>query len=356
MLEAGAGVDREGGLARRTREPEDRRRRPRRAVEQPGDGLLAEHERLEQLPRHAPCDVLLEHAAGRGQHAHPALARPARRRAPEARSCPDPASPSATTTTPAPPAAPSSAAASCARSPSRSRSCCPRIVLVREPNRPRARRQELGRAPVRSSPARSRRSRSAAWSSGDGSHCSSSRRRAAPPGPRARVPLLELGQLLERAQAEQLQEQRGGAVEHGAERRAAGLLDQAALGERARGGLRRDAADARHLRPRDRLQVGDHRQRLGLGRRERRRARASRAAAARPPPPRGARRASSRRRSPSARRRGRAGRRAARSARRAPPTRPAAVASRRSSSETGSGERNSSASTILASGVMTPAP
>ena len=81
-----------------------------------------------------------------------------------------------------------------------------------------------------------------------------------------RVPLLELGQLLERAQAEQLQEQRGGAVEHGAERRAAGLLDQAALGERARRGLRRHAADARHLRPRDRLQVGDHRQRLGLGR------------------------------------------------------------------------------------------
>ena len=49
---------------------------------------------------------------------------------------------------------------------------------------------------------------------------------------RARVPLLELGQLLDRAQAEQLEEQRGRAVEHGAERRAAGLLDQAALDQR----------------------------------------------------------------------------------------------------------------------------
>jgi hypothetical protein len=73
VLEAGSRVDREGGLARRTREPEDRRGRARRAVEQPRDGLLAEHERLEQLPHHAPRDVLLEHAPGRGQHAHPAL-------------------------------------------------------------------------------------------------------------------------------------------------------------------------------------------------------------------------------------------------------------------------------------------
>ena len=103
-------------------------------------------------------------------------------------------------------------------------------------------------APVRSSPARSRRSRSAAWSSGDGSHCSSS------------------GSSSSVAQAEQLQEQRRRAVEHGAERRAPRLLDQAALGQRRGGGLRGDAADAGHLRPRDRLQVGDDRQRLGLGR------------------------------------------------------------------------------------------
>ena len=50
---------------------------------------------------------------------------------------------------------------------------------------------------------------------------------------RARVPLLELGELLERAQAEELEEQRRRAVEDGAERRAAGLLDQPALGSAA---------------------------------------------------------------------------------------------------------------------------
>ena len=42
-----------------------------------------------------------------------------------------------------------------------------------------------------------------------------------------RIPAGDVGQLLQRAQAEQLQELGGGAVEDGAELRVAGLLDQA---------------------------------------------------------------------------------------------------------------------------------
>ena len=47
----------------------------------------------------------------------------------------------------------------------------------------------------------------------------------------------------------------------------------AALEQRAHGGLRCHAADARDLRARDRLQVGDDREALGLGLGQRRRAR-----------------------------------------------------------------------------------
>ena len=60
------------------------------------------------------------------------------------------------------------------------------------------------------------------------------------------------------------------AVEDGAELRAAGLLDQAAVEQRGGGRVGADAADAGDLRARDRLQVGDDRERLGLRGRERR--------------------------------------------------------------------------------------
>ena len=83
---------------------------------------------------------------------------------------------------------------------------------------------------------------------------------------RARVPLRRVGQLVDRPEPEQLQEQRRGAIQHGAELRPAGLLDQPAVDERGRRRLGRHAADPGHLRPRDRLQVGDDRERLGLGR------------------------------------------------------------------------------------------
>src|SRR4051794_39723528 len=52
----------------------------------------------------------------------------------------------------------------------------------------------------------------------------------------------EVRQLVERAQAEQLLEQRRRAVEHGAELRAPGLLDQPALEQRRDGRLGRHAA------------------------------------------------------------------------------------------------------------------
>ena len=65
------------------------------------------------------------------------------------------------------------------------------------------------------------------------------------------------------------------AVEDRAELRVAGLLDQAALEQRGGGRVGADAADAGDLRPRDRLQVGDDRERLGLRGRQRGRARAA---------------------------------------------------------------------------------
>ena len=105
------------------------------------------------------------------------------------------------------------------------------------------------------SPARRRRSRSAAASSGLGSHCVMS------------------GSVLGGIEAEELEEQRRGAVEHGAELRAARLLDQPAVGQRGGGGFARHAADAGHLGTGHGLQVGDDRERLGLGGRERGRAR-----------------------------------------------------------------------------------
>ncbi len=110
-----------------------------------------------------------------------------------------------------------------------------------------------GRRSARASPARSSRSRSSACSSGVGSQRATS------------------GSSLQRAQAEQLQELGAGAVEDGAELRAAGLLDQAALEQRGGRRVGADTADARDLRPRDRLQVGDDRERLGLRGGERRR-------------------------------------------------------------------------------------
>ena len=58
----------------------------------------------------------------------------------------------------------------------------------------------------------------------------------------------DVGQLLERAQAEELQEGARGAVERGAELRAAGLLDQVALLQARDGVVGVDAADARDLR------------------------------------------------------------------------------------------------------------
>src|SRR5918992_3110673 len=70
---------------------------------------------------------------------------------------------------------------------------------------------------------------------------------------------------VEAGEAEQLLEQLGRAVERGAEARAAGLVDESALEQRADGRLRGDAADACDLGPGDGLQIGDDRQALGLG-------------------------------------------------------------------------------------------
>src|SRR4051812_27684880 len=77
-----------------------------------------------------------------------------------------------------------------------------------------------------------------------------------------RVPFGHVGQLVERVEAEELEEARRRAVEHGTELRAARFLDQAALEERGGRAVGGDAADAGHLGARDRLQVGDDRQRL----------------------------------------------------------------------------------------------
>src|SRR4051794_25769599 len=62
-----------------------------------------------------------------------------------------------------------------------------------------------------------------------------------------RVPLRDIRELLRRVEAEELEEERGRAVQHRAELRAAGLLDQAALDQRGGRGLRGDAADAGDL-------------------------------------------------------------------------------------------------------------
>src|SRR4051812_30580227 len=67
----------------------------------------------------------------------------------------------------------------------------------------------------------------------------------------------EVGQRVEPFEAEQLLEERGGAVQHGAELRAPRLLDQAALEQRRHRRLGGDAADPCDLRPRDGLQVRD---------------------------------------------------------------------------------------------------
>src|SRR3954451_8320378 len=81
---------------------------------------------------------------------------------------------------------------------------------------------------------------------------------------RARVPLRGIGQAFERIEAEQLEEQRRRPVEHRAELRPAGLLDEAALQQRRGGGVGADATDARDLGARHRLEVGDDRERLAL--------------------------------------------------------------------------------------------
>ena len=65
------------------------------------------------------------------------------------------------------------------------------------------------------------------------------------------------------------------AVQDRAELRVAGLLDQAAVEQRGGGRVGADAADAGDLRARDRLQVGDDRERLGLRGAERGDARAA---------------------------------------------------------------------------------
>src|SRR4051812_1766016 len=63
------------------------------------------------------------------------------------------------------------------------------------------------------------------------------------------IELRQVRQLVERAEAEQLLEQRGCAVEDGPELRAAGFLDQAALEQRRDRRLRRDTPDPRDLGP-----------------------------------------------------------------------------------------------------------
>ena len=97
------------------------------------------------------------------------------------------------------------------------------------------------------------------------------------------IPLHDARQRLERVQPEELEEEVGRAVQDGAELRAPRLLDEAALLERRRRRLGGDAADARDLRARDRLQVGDDRQRLGLRRASAAACAAWPAGAARPP-------------------------------------------------------------------------
>src|SRR3954469_3911187 len=87
---------------------------------------------------------------------------------------------------------------------------------------------------------------------------------------RRRIELREPRQLVEPAQAEELLEQRGGAVEHGAELRPAGFLDDPAFEQRRDRRVGSHAADPRDLRPRDRREVRDDGQALRLRLRERR--------------------------------------------------------------------------------------
>ena len=76
----------------------------------------------------------------------------------------------------------------------------------------------------------------------------------------------ELGQLVERGDADALEEVGRGPVEvRAAQLVLAGLLDQPAGQERAHDAVDVDAADRRHPRARHRLLVGDHRQRLEGG-------------------------------------------------------------------------------------------
>ena len=89
----------------------------------------------------------------------------------------------------------------------------------------------------------------------------------------ARVPLPDVGQLVQRAQAEQLEELCGRAVHDRAELGASGLLHQSALQQRGRGRVGAHATNAGDLRARDRLQIGDDRKRLGLRGRQHRGAR-----------------------------------------------------------------------------------
>ena len=102
--------------------------------------------------------------------------------------------------------------------------------------------------PARASPARSSRSRS----------CLLLRRR---------VTTGRLGQLVDAREARTASGTASWCGRDRAELRAARLLDQPALQQRGRGRVGADAADAGDLRSRHRLQVGDDRQRLGLGRR-----------------------------------------------------------------------------------------
>src|ERR1039458_9949391 len=81
---------------------------------------------------------------------------------------------------------------------------------------------------------------------------------------RSGIPTGDIGQLVERAQTEQLQELRARAIQHRAELGASALLDQTALQQRCGRRVGADTTDARDLRSGDRLQISDDRQRLRL--------------------------------------------------------------------------------------------
>ena len=88
-----------------------------------------------------------------------------------------------------------------------------------------------------------------------------------------RIELRNVRKGIEAAEPEELLEELRGAVEHRAELRAPRFMDESSLEQRADGRLGRHAADAGDLGPRDGLEVGDDRETLGLGLRERRGAR-----------------------------------------------------------------------------------